>query len=572
VLLVFLEASFSKNQRCLQRIEKTTHALTIDLFKIQTDLAYYSQERFQKRPIDLRIDYGSLVHLGRLKSFVATCDEFEDIKASVGELTRNWDLQGYPFFQLIEQLDGDGLDLPQVKIVSDKILSLQMRTISLIELSAEKLFDSFNIKRKIILSFYVLLLLVCLGVSILISFDTQMLVRQVKDIIEGKTQLLKQTNYSIENQAISNAFNELLVKIQQGKEFNASIIKALNETLLFLDSEGRILFANDNSTNLLALGTPTTTHNFLDLIESSSDRDFIKLRLLERLEIFDKYINLTDLSGTTKQVITSLIPTQITFEGTLVAHIVALRDAKDSILLTELQLRQRELIEASKLASLGQISAGIAHEVNNPLAIIAGSTEVLKSVIPESNTEPLLKIFNRLDKATSRIQEIVSSIKKFAHPAQGTGKWFTRDALYAELEMYYHDKINRGGLAVTFKSDIDFELLADLGEVSQVIVNLINNAIDAQERSEHKWIRVDAVLRDKLKISISDGGPGIPRELREKIMEPFFTTKDVGKGTGLGLSISRNLAMGNGATLILEEELLPNTFSLEFGSTRFRIR
>jgi signal transduction histidine kinase len=101
-------------------------------------------------------------------------------------------------------------------------------------------------------------------------------------------------------------------------------------------------------------------------------------------------------------------------------------------------------------------------------------------------------------------------------------------------------------------------------QITQVLLNLLNNARDAAEESEERWVQLDVTeLADWIRISVTDSGKGIPVEIREKIMSPFFTTKAVGKGTGLGLSITKSIVDSHRGTLILDEESVQTRFVIE---------
>lgn len=571
-LFYFAEKNSSSKLSCLEDLEEMTHGFSLDLYRIQTDLAYFTSLTPSVAKDKLQIDYGSLERIDQLKDRTEACHGFEDIVGNIDEFSKLWTTQTLPFFEVIRELNGSELDMKQVQLVTEKVLSYQLKTIALIEVATKNVIERFSLEKDGLSLVFAFFLFISLSISWLISFDTAVLLRQLSEIASGKKSSLDLKSSSVESQRIGTSFNELLRRVQEGKEFSVSILAALNVSILFLDTDGRVLFSNDNARSLLSMAEDGDVFNIQDIIASKQDQEFFLASLQQGLETVDKRVQIIDRAGQVKQVIASLRPVKFSFEGRQYSFILSFKDAKDSLLLLELQLRQRELIEASKMASLGQLSAGIAHEVNNPLSIIIGTTEVIKDRVAESGLTALAPMFLRIEKATTRIQEIVKGIKKFAHPSDSKGKWFSHETLFGDIEIFCRDRTTKNGVHLSIESDLRFELQADLGEVGQILVNLIHNATDAQEHTTEKWVRVRVSMVDsRLKILVSDGGAGIPANLRERIMEPFFTTKDIGKGTGLGLSISRTLAMGNGAILDLEEVLLPTTFSLTFDASRFRL-
>lgn len=230
------------------------------------------------------------------------------------------------------------------------------------------------------------------------------------------------------------------------------------------------------------------------------------------------------------------------------------------------RLRQAQMksIRSSKLASLGEMSAGIAHEINNPLAIISGSVDLLSKMVddPVKFTERVASI----QKATHRITKIVNGLRKFSRRSAGNN--YTEHSLSAivrESLILTETKSQRQNTRVTFELKSESLIRCDEVEIEQVVINLIANAIDAVDEIDERWVKVE-VLEDSesVLLRVTDSGPGIPEEIRRKIFEPFFTTKPVGKGTGLGLSISKGILEEHEATISLVQDI-PNTcFEIRF--------
>lgn len=233
--------------------------------------------------------------------------------------------------------------------------------------------------------------------------------------------------------------------------------------------------------------------------------------------------------------------------------------------ITELVQARKKLREqeakahfSAKLASLGEMAAGIAHEINNPLAIIQGSASVMQKLV---DIEPLdrdsLKLLtSKMIETTNRISKTIKSLKSLSR--SGDNDPFEKVDLAGLIDQCVdisRQRIERHEIKLTLPT-FTFPVLFMAREVqiSQVLMNLFSNAIDACRESENPWITVGYQVDENfLDILVSDSGPGIPPEIRNKIMEPFFTTKEVNQGTGLGLSISKSILQAHRGELSLVE-------------------
>jgi len=225
------------------------------------------------------------------------------------------------------------------------------------------------------------------------------------------------------------------------------------------------------------------------------------------------------------------------------------------------------LIQNSKMAALGEMSAGVAHEINNPLAIIMTCVSNVKIIL--RNEESYKKVEPALDKintASSRIARIVQGLLNFSRP-ENTGQFRPVDLreIVTEALSLCTEKFKIEGIRLTYNPpDRAFMINCDRYQILQILINLLNNAYDASKSSPQPAIELKVFEKGKSAIfSISDSGPGIPVEIENKIMQPFFTTKEIGKGTGLGLSISLGLAKSHGGSLYLEREVSKSCFQLQ---------
>ncbi len=212
----------------------------------------------------------------------------------------------------------------------------------------------------------------------------------------------------------------------------------------------------------------------------------------------------------------------------------------------DLRETQSHLVQAGKLSALGEMAAGIAHEINNPLTIIRGYCLQLERISNQEtpDQQKLKDIIAKLGNTITRIATIVRGLKNLSRDGRGDPfSTFEIHPLIEETVSLCMDRLRALDVKMTINPSKEKTILEGRpSELSQVILNLLNNSIDAIEKFENKWINISVNESPNwVEIQLVDCGPGIPAETVQKLFEPFFTTKGVGKGTGLGLSISINI-------------------------------
>lgn len=226
---------------------------------------------------------------------------------------------------------------------------------------------------------------------------------------------------------------------------------------------------------------------------------------------------------------------------------------------------QRELDEQKKLAnrnakfaSIGQLSAGVGHEINNPLAIIKGQMEIIEFQVNQKiEIDPieLIERFSKIDKSIHRIQKIVNGLRTFAREGGGERLVFnTSRAVQLSLDLI-EEIYKKDGVHILRSGEGFFENLYTIGSEDrfhQVLMNLLSNAKDAVENEMIKEIGVEHIRCDgSVLVIISNSGKRISDDIAERVFDPFFTTKDIGQGTGIGLTISKNFIEEFGGSLEL---------------------
>lgn len=245
------------------------------------------------------------------------------------------------------------------------------------------------------------------------------------------------------------------------------------------------------------------------------------------------------------------------------------QDLTEAKLLQEqLEIERAKSAHAAKLASLGEMSAGIAHEINNPLGVIAGNIPLLQKF--KNDPEKFTAKVGALLKASDRIERIVKGLKKFSRSSdKSPRKRENLKNLVNEALVITDAKSRRHSTPISCEIAGDLEVLCDGVEIEQVIVNLINNAIDAVKDMQEKWVKVESLIEARqVVLRVSDSGPGISQEVEKKLFQPFFTTKPVGEGTGLGLSVAKGILDQHGATILVNRTFSNTCIEIRFPPAR----
>lgn len=233
-----------------------------------------------------------------------------------------------------------------------------------------------------------------------------------------------------------------------------------------------------------------------------------------------------------------------------------LSNMKLSQAVLDIERKSLEMVQNAKLISQGRLASGIAHEINNPLAIIDGRFQQLliemEKVEAGSKTEMLV---TSIQKAIIRIRDIIKGMLEFS---RDDNSYEVENVLLSDclnmIQPFFEEKCAAMNIQLIQKINSEVKINANRVQISQIIVNLLNNAIDAIKGEVHPQITIEVEADpDWGYLKVSDNGHGIPEDIIDDILEPFFTTKEVGQGTGLGLSISYGLSEKNKGRLSINK-------------------
>lgn len=230
---------------------------------------------------------------------------------------------------------------------------------------------------------------------------------------------------------------------------------------------------------------------------------------------------------------------------------------------TSLKEMEENNIFSAKLATLGEMSASIIHEINNPLSVIKASNDMVEFMLEdyadgeEFPIDSLKKTLKSNDTMVDQISKIIQGLKRFSRKGgQEDVREVNLKDILSQSQVITSPKVKKSGVVLKI-DDFDISLIVNEVQFTQVFVNLINNAVDAMEGNniKNKWIEISAKEESGcLVVSVTDAGLGIPAEVQTKMFEPFFSTKPIGVGTGMGLSIIKKIVQKHNGEFFIDNQ------------------
>ena len=350
------------------------------------------------------------------------------------------------------------------------------------------------------------------------------------------------------------------------KEFNESIVESVNVGLLAVDEDGRITRCNTTFEELMGLSREESVGK---LVEEIFDESFA-LNLNSILgkskwhltEIRNAYkLHTYDRAGNSLILNVAVAPLR-SVSSAQTGAIVVLENVSSRVKLEE------TLQQSEKLSSIGLLAAGVAHEVNTPLTGVSSYTQMLLSMVPE--TDPKHALLQKMQRQTDRASNIVGNLLNFSRTGNivESGEIDINKLLDDTLQLLEPQLRKSNVEIVKNYTKTPPRIFGNGGKLQQVFTNLILNARDAMVAGGTITLMTDASEDGEVNIEVADTGEGISEENLNKIFDPFFTTKGVGNGTGLGLAVTYGIVQEHAGTIEVQSENgNGTTFKLSFPAT-----
>lgn len=338
------------------------------------------------------------------------------------------------------------------------------------------------------------------------------------------------------------------------------VIETVGEFVWESDLGLRINYATNSASGILHLGDGKLTGQSWKFILPPDQRDRLE-HMVESIgrdgRRFAEGEFLLRAPGRPDRWLLLRVKKLLDFSNNHIGYVGSARDISvERELRDQLHEQQKNAAYAAKMATLGEMAGGIAHEINTPLAMITLQADHLieEAASGQLEAQEAQDAMELILMTTERISKIIQGLRTFARDAiQDPMVEVPLATLFEDTRVLCQNRMLGQGVDLTFEPiDPSIRIRCRPTQISQVLLNLLNNSCDAVAELPEKWIRVHvAVAGSKIHIHVEDSGPGIPEAVRQKLMQPFFTTKKVGQGTGLGLSISKGIVEAHSGQLAL---------------------
>lgn len=327
-----------------------------------------------------------------------------------------------------------------------------------------------------------------------------------------------------------------------------AIIDSLSEMLFVLDTKGKILSVNRKTLELLQIADHEVCEKHISEI-LHNDRAGLQVKA-NIMSLIDqgalKEVEAAIVSSSGEKIPTLITGTPLTLpSGKLKGFVLSAKDTRDSKVLQNLKDTQSQLIQSGKLAALGEMSSGLAHELNNPLFLIRGFNNRIEIEMEKQGicNETLKDYINEVRESCNRMSDIINHFRDFSRQSPESYSPASLHDILRKAHKWLKAQLDLHSIQLEWDlSSKDPLINCDRNQLEQVFVNLLTNSKDSicqhhPDGGGHICIRTEGI-GDYVSVSVKDNGLGVDEKLADKLFDPFFTTKEVGEGTGLGLSIS----------------------------------
>jgi nitrogen fixation/metabolism regulation signal transduction histidine kinase len=363
---------------------------------------------------------------------------------------------------------------------------------------------------------------------------------------------------------LAHSFNQMIGRLQdnarkllEAKQFNEDILRSLTTGVLVMDQEGSILNQNEAALRLMSpsLSEQGTDKTFVTLLQEQLDE------LLEKSHSIDQlYVLQAGLGDEKRYYATSAAPL-INNTGDMTGAIFSFND------ITERKRLEMRMERVNRMAYVGQLASGLAHEIRNPLAGMKTSIQVLKRRLVMSEEDRNNALFNNVIHEIDRMNKLVSELLDFAKPHLPDLKMINLVAVIERTLSLVAPAADDQLIKLAFSPQTDLvEIMADENQTEQILLNVITNAINASSAQDTINLRIKSLQREgggRVHVVVEDEGRGIAASDLDKVFDPFFTTHAT--GTGLGLSVVQKLMTDMGGEIeLISKEGVGTTVILKF--------
>jgi PAS domain S-box-containing protein len=392
-----------------------------------------------------------------------------------------------------------------------------------------------------------------------VRFEAEKLAEANRKLAETADELQKVNTY------LEDMVEERTRELSKSEKKFRHFFENSKDMVYFCDLNGNITDINQSGLKMLGVDTPSERLNLLSFFNNDSDLDRYLVALGENGFVSDFEMQLERRDGSVRHILLSA--NAIFDQNGFMAGCEGV--AKD---MTRLRNMTDQLIRQEKMASVGQMAAGVAHEINTPLGVILGYTQLMMDDFGKNGE--VYENLRIIERQTKACRKIVADLLKFSRQTESSKVEVDLNELIEEVLTVSEHNLNISHIRVIrrFASRLPV-IIGDAEKLRQVFINLLNNSHYAMANGGEIYITTGHdPASGAIIASVRDTGTGIAEEITPKIFDPFFTTKEIGKGTGLGLSVTYGIIRDNGGSISVESPVQDPETGQKTQGTAFHVR
>jgi len=357
------------------------------------------------------------------------------------------------------------------------------------------------------------------------------------------------------------------VELQKSENMFRTLLDSASEAIMLIDANGMIRLINAKARNLFGYTRENILNNTLDRFIPDLSRNM----MFKNFDLFIRKIKNNDISSGIEAKARRSDGSEFMVEINM-TYVDLAEGAYLLAFMTDITSRKRleeQLRHSQKMEAVGQMAAGIAHQLNTPLSVIAARLQLLQEEFNEQETQKFSDEVSKMLQNTERMTNIIADLLSFSRDARTKNELINLNRIVDEILLLTNIRAKKASIQIEKKLSRNLPLMtADRSKLEQVFLNIAVNALDAMPQGGKFTISSGTTIKEGktyVWFSFEDTGTGIPKNILSKIFDPFFTTKPVGKGTGLGLSICQDFVKEhNGIILITSQEGEGTAVRVEF--------